>query len=357
MERTTPLQQSLPTLRRVQRYLSTARQYRWLLAAILALVWGAGLVAAYGEFTSTYESTATVWVLRVSPDLAQMSPDDPNIPIIQTAASQQAELLGQLLQTRSFVEDVISRTSLAPGPGKVTDDKLINDVRKHLRVQTLGNNLLSISFSGRVPRIGPEMVDAALAVRGERVAQARIDATSAVSALYSKDYEVAQSAALDAQRKLDEFNAAHSGTLTDVDAHLQAQLRLVLDFAQVRLADLRGRMDRAVLAPALLEISGQEFQVVDAAREPTSPSGGTRTAATLAAVAFAAGLLLATLLVVVGTLFSAQVLGQADVARLAPVTLFGSVPRAADGTGADGHDLRAKLAAIAFDAAPRSAPD
>ena len=338
MERTTPLQQSLRTLRRVQRYLSTARQYRWLLAAILALVWGAGLVAAYGEFTSTYESTATVWVLRVSPDLAQMSPDDPNIPIIQTAASQQAELLGQLLQTRSFVEDVISRTSLAPGPGKVTDDKLINDVRKHLRVQTLGNNLLSISFSGRVPRIGPEMVDAALAVRGERVAQARIDATSAVSALYSKDYEVAQSAALDAQRKLDEFNAAHSGTLTDVDAHLQAQLRLVLDFAQVRLADLRGRMDRAVLAPALLEISGQEFQVVDAA-------------------AFAAGLLLATLLVVVGTLFSAQVLGQADVARLAPVTLFGSVPRAADGTGADGHDLRAKLAAIAFDAAPRSAPD
>ncbi|TME61193.1 MAG: hypothetical protein E6I51_09510 [Chloroflexi bacterium] len=230
-------------------------------------------------------------------------------------------------------------------------------MRKHLRVQTLGNNLLSISFSGRVPRVGPEMVDAALAVRGERVAQARIDATSAVSALYSKDYEVAQSAALDAQRKLDEFNAAHSGTLTDVDAHLQAQLRLVLDFAQVRLADLRGRMDRAVLAPALLEISGQEFQVVDAAREPTSPSGGTRTAATLAAVAFAAGLLLATLLVVVGTLFSAQVLGQADVARLAPVTLFGSVPRAADGTGADGHDLRAKLAAIAFDAAPRSAPD
>ena len=88
MERTTPLQQSLRTLRRVQRYLSTARQYRWLLAAILALVWGAGLVAAYGEFTSTYESTATVWVLRVSPDLAQMSPDDPNIRVIKVAPAQ-----------------------------------------------------------------------------------------------------------------------------------------------------------------------------------------------------------------------------------------------------------------------------
>ena len=75
---------------------------------------------------------------------------------------------------------------------------------------------------------------------------------------------------------------------------------------------------------------------MDAAREATAPSGGTRSAATMAAVAFAAGLLLVALLVLGGTLSTAQVLGAADIGRLAPATLFGSVPRVATGTAEGG---------------------
>ena len=73
-------------------------------------------------------------------------------------------------------------------------------------------------------------------------------------------------------------------------------------------------------------------------------------------MAFAAGLLLVALLVLGGTLSTAQVLGAADIGRLAPATLFGSVPRVATGT-AEGDDLRARLAAIAFDDGPRGAVD
>src|SRR5882762_9570305 len=70
---------------RMRPYLTAARRYRWLLATIVALIWGAGLVGAYVEYTSTYDSRATIWVLRRSPDLTITSPDDPNAAIVQTA--------------------------------------------------------------------------------------------------------------------------------------------------------------------------------------------------------------------------------------------------------------------------------
>src|SRR6266496_5446703 len=233
------------------RYLATARRYRWLLAAILTLVWCAGLGAAYVEYRRTFESTATVWVLRASPELAQTSPDDPNVTLAQTAASQQVDLLTQLFQTDSFVRDVVERASLGPVLAAATDESsYLDDVRKRFHVKALGTNVLTVSFAGRDPHIGPQMVNAALAVRAERVAAARVAATSALSALYQKDYEVAQAQAVDAQQQLQGWSASHPPPLSDVDQHLQAQLRLTLDLAQVRLADLKGRMDKAALGPA-----------------------------------------------------------------------------------------------------------
>ena len=42
-------------------YLATLRRYGWLIAAILALVGGAGLASAYVDYTTTFESDATIW--------------------------------------------------------------------------------------------------------------------------------------------------------------------------------------------------------------------------------------------------------------------------------------------------------
>ena len=326
----------------MRRYLNAARRYRWLLAAVLILVWGAGLVAATIEYSTTFESTASIWVLQASPELGQSSPNDPNVPTVQTAASQQAELLGQLLQTRSFLEDVVDRTSLSGALAASSDqDKYLDEVRKHFRVQALGTNLLTLSFAARDPHAGPEMVKAALAVRGQRVAQARVDATTALSTLYQKDYESAQAQALDAQRQLDEFNAGHKAPLGDVDQHLQAQLRLTLDLAQARLADLRGRIDRAQLAPALLDISGMEFQVVDQPREQSKPKGGERAALMLAAMGILGGLALAALLVVVGTLIAERAPAPVDRRRIRPTGVVATVPAARGDGEVAAHDVRA----------------
>lgn len=287
----------------MQPYLATARAFRWVLATMLAIVCSAGLVAAVAEYATTYQSEATIWAVRASPALSVTDPDDPNIALIQTAAAQQAEVLKQLLQTRSFLVEVIARTPLKTALATAADqDAYINDIRKSFRVETLGTSLIRVSFAAHDPNTPPELVKAALVVRGERLEQTRQASSAALGLLYRRQIEFAEQQARDAQNAFDDFNQSHVAPLSEADQHVRAQLRLDLDFALVRLSDLRGRAERAVLAPALLEVSGIEFQIVDEPRVEANPSGGERAAVTIAAVAIVAGAGLATLFVLVATI-------------------------------------------------------
>ena len=108
------------------------------------------------------------------------------------------------------------------------------------------------------------------------------------------------------------------------------------------------RIDQAELAPALREMAGLEFQVVDAPQDEASRGGGTRSAATLAAVAVAAGCAIAALLIGLATLLPDHIAGANDVSRLAPASLFASLPRVGRAEGLGRSDLRTSLAGIAF---------
>ena len=315
----------------MQRYLATARAFRGVLAAILIIVWGAGVAAALKEYASTYESQATIWVVRASPALSVTDPDDPNIALLQTAAAQQAEVLKQFVQTRSFLEEVVGRTSLKSAFESTADkDEFIDDVRKRFRVETLGTSLIRVSFAAHDPATPPEVVKAALVVRGERLEQSRLASSAALSLLYQRQIEFAEGQALDARKALEDFQRSNPPPLGEADQHLQAQLRLNSDFAASRLNDLKGKADRAQLAPALLEVSGMEFQIVDEPRVEANPSGGERRAMTIAGVATLAGAALASLLVVVATLLRARGPRPVTVARARSPELAGAVP-------ADGH--------------------
>src|SRR5439155_163039 len=98
---------------------------------------------------------------------------------------------------------------------------------------------------------------------GAGIVAAYTEYATITNTLYQKQLQVAQAQALHAQRALDEFDASHPGALRDIEQHLKAQLRLTLDYAQLRLGDLRGGINHAALAPANLSVSGMEFQVVD----------------------------------------------------------------------------------------------
>lgn len=314
MEQPKPLQWGAPSVARVQRYLTTAGRFRWLLATILILVWGVGLGSAWLEYANTYESEATVWVVRAAPALSVTDPDDPNIALIQTAAAQQAEVLEQLLQTRSFLSEVVTRTSLREAYEAAPDQReYLDDIRKHFNVATLGTSLLSVSFTARDPRVPPELINAALIVRNERLEQARRKSAAALGTLYQRDLEFAERKALEAQRALDEFDRTHSAPLSDVDQHVRGQLRLTLDFTAVRVGDLKSRIERAQMAPALLEVSGIEFQVVDEPIVATTPGGGERSAVLIAAVALVAGAALAILLILVATLLGDRVVRPVEI--------------------------------------------
>jgi hypothetical protein len=246
----------------MQRYLATAGAFRGVLVAILIIVWGAGFASAAFEYVNTYESAATIWVVRASPALSVTDPDDPNIALLQTAAAQQAEVLKQLLQTRSFLEDVVGRTSLKSAFDGARDrDGFIDDVRKRFRVETLGTSLIRVSFAAHDPTTPPELVKTALVVRGERLEVSRLASSAALNLLYQRQVEFAEGQALDARKALEDFQRSNAPPLGEADQHVQAQLRLNLDFALARLSDLKAKADRAQLAPALLEVSGLEFQI------------------------------------------------------------------------------------------------
>lgn len=344
---TGPLQRSCS----MARYIRAARRYRWFLATIVALVWGGGLIAASVEYATTFESEAIIWGQRPPPQLAT-SADDPGLTVVQTPASQHAALLTQLLQTDSFLVDVLRRTSSADAfATTLNKQRYLDDVRKRFHVQALGSNLLSVSFIARDPRTAREILDAALVVRGERVAQARVASTAAVTALYQKELELAQGQAIEAQKQLDAFNDGHPAPLSDVDQHRRDQLRLALDFIQIRLGDLRGRVDQAVLAPEIVDVSGMEFQVLDEPREEATPRGGTKAAVSIASTALVAAGALGALLVLIGGLLADGVARAANVGRLAPARLFATVPRVTLPGGGAHQDLRAGLAALAFEGA------
>jgi uncharacterized protein involved in exopolysaccharide biosynthesis len=315
----------------VQPYLSTARRFRWLLVAILIVVWGSGIAAAWLENSTTYTSEATVWVIRPSPELNIGGADDPNVALIQTAASQQAEVLKQLLLTRSVLADVVVRTSLRPELETAPDQsRYLDGVRKRFRVETLGTSLLRISYSAHDPQTPPELVRAALAVRAERLAQARLASAAALSTLYQREMELAEAQAKTAQKTLDEFMQSHKPPLSDADQHRQSQLMFNLDSVLFRLGDLQGKADRAQFAPAALEVSGVEFQVVDEPRVESSPSGGERAALVIAFVSFAAGGALVTLLTLAGTLLNRRSSVPTVADRVVPARPFGTLARPND---------------------------
>jgi hypothetical protein len=292
----------------VQPYRETARAFRLVLVAMLLIVWGAGIAAAIREYSSTYESEATIWVVRASPALSLTDPDDPNIALLQTAAAQQAEVLKQLVQTRSFVEEVVSRTSLKSGFDAAADkDGFLDDVRRGFHVATLGTSLIRVSFAAHDPATPPEVLSEALVIRGERLEQSRLASAAALSLLYQRQIEFAEGQALDAREALEDFQRSHAAPLGEADQHVEAQLRLSVDFAVSRLSELRGKAERAQLAPALLEISGLEFQIVDEPRVETKPSGGERRALTIGGVSIVAGVALAALLILVATLLRSRV--------------------------------------------------
>ena len=342
----------------MRRYVYTARNYLWVIVTVVAVLAASGSVAAYGEYSGTFESSATIWVQRNSQELLQVHAvmtDVPSVPNFLTPGSEYAETFGQLVQTQAFLREVIDRTSLKEDLAGARDQlSFLEDIRKRFKVQALGTNLVRVSFRAPASGIAYEMVSAAVAIRDERAAAARIASASVTSTLYSKEFELAQQKSARAQQDLDEFNSLHAAPLNAADSYRQQQLRTSSDLAQARVDDLRAAIDRAAIVSTLLQLGqSTDEQVIDAPQVQPEPSGGLRQAILVFGVMMAGAVTLIALLIVVGTLLTASVASEADLERLGNATVAASIPQVSGRRGSrTKNDLRSALASLAFDAEP-----
>lgn len=337
----------------MRRYLDTARRYRWVILVVLALTWIPGAAIGYVEYTTSYEADATIWTQRTSQQFASISPQDPGLTTFATPASEQAGILKQLLLTRSFLRNVVGRTSLQIPDSATEERKFFEEFSKRFRIDILGTNLFRVAYRARDPRTGPDVVRATLEQRQEHLTEARTAATETAGSFYRSELSLAQSQALDAQRELDRFDEGHRPPLFPPDEYQQRQLRLALEDAKARVADVKGRIDRSGVMPGILEMADAlDFQVVDEPLEDVKPSGGTRPAAVILGSAVLSGLALAFALIVGGTLLAGRVGAEADIGQRVPATLFATVPEVAHRKSWQTRELRTALAAVAFAPAP-----
>jgi hypothetical protein len=340
-------------------YLDTARSYLWIILVVLALTWGSGLAMAYLEYSTSFQSEATIWTQRgllrleddgrivVSPEL--VPPQDPAFSTVMTPAAEQAGLLGQLLQTRSFLREVATRAAL-PVPEATSDErKFLEDMSKRFKVDVLGTNLFRLSYRARDSRSGPAVVLAALALRREQSVEARRTATDAATNSYRREMALAESQAQAAQKELEAFDREHRPPLSTLNEYEQRQLRVAVEDARTRIGELKARIDRsAVMADIVDTADSLDFQVFDKPVEDARPSGGTKPAAMIAGSAMVGGLVLASLLVLGCTLLASRIGTEGDIARLAPAKLFATIPKVALRKGPAGRELRTALVAATF---------
>ncbi len=337
----------------MERYLYTLRRYRWIAAVIVLILGVSASIAAYGEYVNTYESNATIWVSRNSQDVlrsTELSTDQSSVPNFLTPGGEYAETFGQMIQSQAFLAQVVARTSLeAQLAASVDPLAFFDDVRKRFKVQALGTNLVRVSYRAESPTVAYEMVVAALSERDQRTAQQQVGTTSVTTAYYQKEYELAKQETLQTQQELDRFNASHSAPLNTTDDYTQRQLRLASDLAQVRVNDIKTRIDRASIASGLQQLAGgNDIQVLDQPQEQPRPSGGIRQAAFVFGVMMSGAVALLGLLIVLGTLLTGSVASEADLVRLGEASLLAAIPQITRGRGRDRIDIRTSLAGTAF---------
>lgn len=285
----------------MRRYLDTAARYKWVIVIVLALTWGTGAVMAYSDYTTSFEAEATIWTDRQSRQFAITSAQDPGFGSLVTPAAEQAGVISQLLQSRSFLRDVVERASI-PVPGNVDERTFFQDIGKRFRIEVVGTNVLKLSYRAHDPHTGPQIVLAALAVRQQRLAETRFATTTAAATFYRSELGLAQNQVLAAQGELDAFDAGHRIPLAPADEYQQRQLRLAVEEAKTRVLDVRTRIDGSTVLPAIFQLADSvDFQVLDKPLEDAKPSGGIRPAMTTAGGAGVGGLALVGLLLIVGT--------------------------------------------------------
>ena len=242
-------------------YLRGLRRHRWLLApALIVLLVAAALALWTYRTTPRYLAEATVAV-NLDPWRTRQIGEAP-------PAAQHAELLGELLQTDTFITAALARAF--PTGGGASEADRAAQVRTNWRHRPLGANTLRASYRCARPDGCAETVTAILAAFQDEVTAARQAKRRALIASLQTQAQT-----------LDQNLQALSATDPS-----RATVRQSLDAIQSRLADAQ------IEAAAELQGSQSDFKVI----APARASYSTMRAVQAAALPLVGGLVVALLL-------------------------------------------------------------
>ena len=344
------------TLASMLRLLETFFRHRLLLLGPVALVI-AGSIGWVVIQPPAYDSSVRMWVER------QTLVPDPNSNPYLSPAQEQAAVLTELLSTKYFDSKVGKRSRLADSirtgaagsqdgmmtrvtqalaralgragsPAELSSSQVDDQVAAIISSRTIviptGPEVITLTFragsSDLAARVAQAIADQYLE---ETLANQRVQADAAV-AFYTSQMKQSQADLSVADKAVDDYlltNPGQRGANAIPDARL-VQLRRDDDAAHQRLQTVQDKLDQARLnRVALDQVGVNGLRVLDRAEAPTSPSSIRKVALEATGV----GLVLATLIVVVGVLvltwMDSTIRRPQEVEDILDLRPVGSVPR------------------------------
>lgn len=320
----------------IARFLETFFRYK-LLILLPAIITPLIVVPfAYVLVRPYYETTAGLWVERPSYVPTQ---DDWNRYV--TPAQNQQQKLNELMQTRTFSEDIARRTSLAPLLQTPEGRDDVHDyLQKVIYPLPTGSKLLSIRVRAEDPNLSMEIIQATVAAFRERNQNERMSQASSAISFYEqqvKDAEERATQSRDRMRRYVTGNprfAAAADAATGPRANLPtsaldpqlAELTKTLENNERDVQRLRDSLEQARFeASAALDGSDSSLQLLDPPVFPTRAERERRRLLIFPAAAVAIGGLISALLLVSLTASDRSVRSTADLAAMGRV--IGVVPR------------------------------
>jgi uncharacterized protein involved in exopolysaccharide biosynthesis len=278
-----------------------------------------------------YEAWASVWVDKP----AYLAVSDDGNPYLTPAQNQSARL-AETIRTRTFVNDMARRTSLAAlADTPRGQDRLQALLTSGLAILPNGSHLLSLRFRAQSPQLAYEVLVALIDTFKDSVANDRVNQASVATSFYESRVEAAQTELTKAGQDFQQYIAAtprladrgrsSSGLdlgLTDLQF---GELQRSLQARQAELERARASLEQAQLASSA-SLDGQElgFQVIDAPQMPLGGGRDLRRRLMVPAAGLLAGLGLSTVLLVLLASSDRSIRSEADLAGSARV--LGAVP-------------------------------
>jgi uncharacterized protein involved in exopolysaccharide biosynthesis len=286
-----------------------------------------------------YEAWASVWVDKP----AYLVVSDDGNPYLTPAQNQSARL-SETIRTRTFVDDMARRTSLAPlADTPAGEDRLQSMFSSGLAILPNGTHLLSLRFRAQSPQLAYEVLVALIDTFKDSVANDRVNQASVATSFYESRVEAAQAELTKAGQDLQQYIAVtprladrggsngsgrSSGPagLDPAVTDLQfGELQRSLQARQAELGRARTSLEQAQLASSAA-LDGQElgFQVIDPPQMPLSGGRDLRRRLMVPAAGLLAGMALSTVLLVL--LASSDRSRRSEAELAGTVRVLGAVP-------------------------------